>query len=71
MSEYICITRAIIDLIKDANMTKRVSDDKIIACHLMAIIETAIEGSKLSNQKIFYESIEKIAKNEKGKAHES
>ena len=68
MTEYIGITRTMIDIIINTDRTTQVIDNKKVACHLMAVIGTAVEGSKLSNRKDFYEMIEKIAKSEKEEA---
>ena len=69
MTEYISITRTMLDIIINTDRTTPVIDNnKKVACHLMAVIGTAVEGSKLSNRKDFYEMIEKIAKSEKEEA---
>lgn len=66
ITEYVQITRTMFEVLKHMDDHIEITDEKKIACNLMAIIGTALEGSKLTNQKDFYEAIEKICKMEKG-----
>lgn len=68
LTEYIGITRTLFDILKHTYETREITDERKVACNLMAVIETALDGSKLSNRKEFYEVIETIAKHEKGES---
>ena len=66
ISDYISITRSLIDVLNNTVETDRITPEEKLACELMAVMGTAFDDSKLSNRKTFYEVIEMIAKHEKG-----
>ena len=65
ISEYICITASMINILKGTIASGQITDEEKVACDLMAVMGTAFDSSKLSNSKNFYEVIEFIAKHEK------
>ena len=65
ISDYISITRSMIDILNNTVRTDRITEEEKLACELMAVMGTAFDDSKLSNRKVFYEVIETIAKHEK------
>ena len=65
ISDYISITRSVIDILNNTVRTNQITPEEKLACELMAVMGTAFDDSKLSNRKEFYEVIETIAKREK------
>ena len=65
ISEYICITTAMIDILNNTLRAREISGEEKLACELMSVMGTAFDSSKLSNRKAFYSVIEMIAKREK------
>ena len=65
ISDYISITRSMIDILNNTVNTDKIAEEEKLACELMSVIGTAFDDSKLSNRKVFYEVIEIIAKYEK------
>lgn len=66
ISEYICITNSMVDVLCSTLKTNQITPEEKLACELMSVMGVAFDGSKLSNRKAFYEVIEMIAKREKG-----
>lgn len=63
VTDYISITRTMIDLLNETVIMDNlpITDEKKVAAQLMAIIGTALAGSKLSDRKEFYEGIKRLA----------
>lgn len=66
ISEYISITRSMIDILNNTVENIQITPEEKLACELMSVMGTAFDSSKLSNRNDFYKTIEMIAKMEKG-----
>ena len=65
ISEYICITVAMIDILNNTLKSGEIKEEEKLACELMSVMGTAFDSSKLSDRKAFYATIEMIANREK------